>query len=381
MNNWYYIFFLPPPPPTVIRPGNKAQLDATSGVSAFTGVHARAVTYFNSTGGVRARPKTAKIAKAGLRSISTAVGAPQVRRAAPALTEDCAFVFPFNRWNWPGAIISVTQGAEIGPYVAANTQLQQRSKVVRATMSGGSIRLHADLKAPYRINSVCIVSHNMTSAATFRVRISNDAAMGNVKYDSGTLPVWEPSFTHSGLFEEETLSDGTPNNTMIEMLRYCGENPRTVRWIVFDEVNAGHVWIDATDAANADGFIEIAYVYVGLCIRAHPDQIYGWGISPVSYARTRRSASGSIWTDVLYRQVVATATFASQPNDVTIGFWNLLGQYLGKKREFIIAFQPSDSPAKKFWYTIYGRFRQTPQLDGLSGGTYNVQLEVEELPG
>lgn len=385
--------FFPYYTPTVIVPTVvdtvMVEFLSSSDMVASAGFVNDSIVNFDSVSGFLTHPKKSVSAKIAIPTQSNMLGVAQVNRAAPTLTEDCAFVFPFNRWNWPGSVVSVNQGSTIGTYLPSNTQLQQRTKVLRMSSKivVGQPATHvttqviADLSAAYRINSFAIVSHNMTKSSTFRLRLSSDAAMTNVRYDSGVQPMWEPSFTDSGPYEEEVDSDGTPSADLIELLRYCGENPRTVRWITFDEVAARYAWVDFDDPNSSDAFTEISYIYLGLVVKVHPDQVYGWSLSPVSYSRVRRSASGSLWTDVFYRQIVATATFASQPDAFTLGFWSFISQILGKKKEFIIAFQPGDSLGKKFWFSLYGRFRQPPQLENLSSNASSIAMEIEELPG
>lgn len=329
------------------------------------------------------------VATAGLEIKSYMVGLPQVDRShefQAVLTEgglynpppeNCAWVFPFNRWNMAGHG-TLTPSTEISTYPATNTYLQQRSKVWRSTSTTAS--LTRNLANPYRMSAVCIVSHNLTKDGTVRIRVGNDSTFVINKYDSGTVPIWEPSFATTGPYEEEADSSGHPTNELIALLKYCGENPRTVRWVTFTEVNAQYIKIDFEDAANTRSLIEVAYVYAGVHIRSTPDQVYGWTLHPVGVSRIKKSASGSPWIDIFYRQVVVTANFNAQPEEQTVAFWNLLAGYLGKKKEFIIAFQPDNLP-KKFWFTLYGRFRQTPQLENVALHTYNIPIEIEELVG
>ena len=297
-----------------------------------------------------------------------------------ALTErlyECAYFFPFNRWNLLGHG-TLTASTQVATYPATNTYLQQPSKVWRSTSTTAS--LTRDLANPYRISAVCITGYNLTKDGTFRVRVGNDSTFATTKYDSGTIRMWEPSFATTGLYAEEADSEGYPTSELIELLRYCGENPRTVRWVTFTEVNAQYVRIDFSDPTNTRGLVEIAYVYVGIHKKVKPDQIYNWQLTPVGNSRIKKSASGSMWIDSMFRAVSVTANFASQPEANTIAFFNFLAGYLGKRTEFFVAFQPDNLPRKQL-FTLYGKFAQPPQLENIALKNYNVVLEVEELVG
>lgn len=307
----------------------------------------------------------------------TGMGIAQVNRAAPKRDPDCTFWFYLNRWNNIGHA-TITASTEAGPFSASNTQKQQRSKVWRST-SNTSQWIAADLGNAYRINSLVFVSHNLSSTGTFRIRVGNDSSFSSNLYDSGTLPAWEPSFATTGYASEFADGTGTPTDDTIALLTYCGENPKVCRWEVFDEVAARYVRIDVTDPNNDDPFVEIAYVYAGLCVRVQPDQLYGWQIWPSVVVRKHRAADGGFWIDNLYRHMRATANYGSQPEVNTTAFWHFLSSYIGKYREFIIAFQPDNLP-KKFWYTMYAKFAQVPDVEKIAFKRGRVQMEVLELP-
>lgn len=237
----------------------------------------------------------------------------------------------------------------------------------------------ADLGNPYRMNSAVIVSHNLSSTGTWRIRAGNDSSFSNPLYDSGTLPAWEPSFATAGFGSEFADGSGTPTQETIDLLTYCGENPKVCRWEVFDEVVARYVRIDVNDPGNVDPFVEIAYVYAGLCVRVNPDQLYGWQIWPNIVQRKHRAADGGFWIDNLYRHMRATANYGSQPEVNTMAFWNFLSSYVGKTKEFIVAFQPDTLP-KKFWYTFYGKFVNPPEPEKIAFKRHRVPMEILELP-
>ena len=367
--------FVPPPP--FVEYGVRAHFDIRSDSTADPSQDTSASVFMEVISNLRSSSQKNQSGTAGLVARTSMMAHAQVNRFAPQLSPDCVLVFPYNRWNMLGHG-SLTPSTEVSTFPATNTYKQQRSKIWRSTSKTAS--LTRDLGNSYRINAICIVSHNMTKDGTFRVRISNSSSFSPLKYDSGTLPIWEPSFATSGLYAEEADASGYPTNELIELLRYCGENPRVVRWIVFDEVNAQHVKIDFTDTTNTNDFIELAYIYCGLVVRVTPDQVYNWNITPVGVSRIKKSASGSVWIDVQFRQVVISCNFASHPEASTLAFWNFLAGYLGGKKELIIAFQPDTLP-KKFWFTAFCRFKEIPQIENIALSTYSNQMIFEELVG
>lgn len=316
------------------------------------------------------------ILNAGRQNIRSAgMGVLQVPRQPPLQSPDCTFFFPYNRWS-DKSLGSLSSSGEISAFPATNTQLQQRSKIWRATSNAPY--LLRDLGNAYRINSVCIVSHNMTATGTFRVRVGNSSTLTNPNYDSGTLRIWENSFATTGLMSEYADASGYPTDDTIELLRYCHEQARTVRFVTFEEVAARYVRVDFTDTANPLGYVEVAWLYAGLCVRINPDQLYGWNLWAESESRAHRSASGQIWIDNYYRQYHATAQFGSQPEANTMAFFEFLGSFLGKTRELCVAFQPVNAP-QRFFHTMYCRLAQIPQIENVGFETYSAPIELEEL--
>ncbi len=317
-----------------------------------------------------------KILNAGRTNVRSAgMGVLQVPRQPPVHSPDCTFFFPYNRWS-DKALGSLSSSGEVSAFPATNTQLQQRSKIWRATST--TPYLLRDLGNAYRINSVCIVSHNMTAAGTFRVRTGNSSTLASPLFDSGNLRAWEPSFATTGLMSEYADASGYPTDATIELLRYCNEVARTVRFINFTETAARYVRVDFSDPGNALGYVECAWVYSGLCVRVSPDQLLGWQLWAESESRTHRSASGQMWIDNYYKQYHATANFGSQTEAYTMAFWEFLGSFLGRTKELVVSFQPVNAP-QRFFHTMYCRLAQIPQIEQVGFSTYSAPLELVEL--
>ena len=304
----------------------------------------------------------------------------QVYRPAPSAPSQCAFVFPFNRWNLVGHGTS-TPSTEVATFPATNLYQQQPSRVWRTT-SKTSQYVIRDLANPYRMNSFAIVYHNMSSTATFRLRVGNDATFATNLYDSGTQRVWTPGYPtgSDNPWEEEVDSEGYPSDALIELLRYCGENPRIVRYLVFNEVSARYARVDYTDPDNANPFIEVAYHYLGLCIPISPDQALNFTVTPVGHDRVKRAASGSLWTDRFFRNTLIDCEFDAQSQSNALAFFQFIGSLLGRKKEFLVSFQPENLP-RKVWMTAYVHFLELPQPSMVNTGSWSIPMRLEELVG
>ena len=302
----------------------------------------------------------------------------QLNRAAPVESPDCTFFFIYNRWTTRNGNATIAASTSVPMFPPSNTQKQQRSKIWRST-SKSTQYLQGDFGNPYRISSVAVVSHNLRATGTCRLGVSNSATIATTVYDSGTQRIWEPGFSTTGFTSEFADASGYPTDDTIAFLRYCSERPRVVRWVIFPEVAARYVRIDFDDPDNEDNFLEVAYVYAGLCVRVSPDQMYGWQIYPVGVSRVDRSADGGFWIDNLYRHNRASASYGSQPEVNILAFWDFMGSFLGKTREFIVAFQPDNLP-RKFWYSMYCKLVEVPQPENTAFRRSRLQLEIVELP-
>jgi len=274
-----------------------------------------------------------------------------------------------NRWS-DQTLGSITASSSVAAFPVSNTQLKQRSKVWRSTTLGSQF-VQRNLGAQFRIGGVALVSHNLTVAGQFRVRISNEADISAPLYDSDFIDAWEKTFDIESEFSDGT---GKPTADGITLM------PLVVRTVVFDEVYGQYIRIDFLDSGNADNYIELAYVYAGIVTTIDPNMLYGWSIHRQDVARVKSAASGQLWIDSLHRKYVAQSIFAGQPESKAGGFWMHIFNLLGTSKEFVVSFRANEAPWRGFT-TLYCRLANTPELINVAANAYSTsQLTFEEIP-
>lgn len=293
-----------------------------------------------------------------------------------------AKIFPFNRWS-DTALGSISSSGDAAGYAASKTQQRQRSRVWRSSsLSSPSPYLYRDLGAQYRIGGLALVSHNLTASGQFRVRISNNAAVTDVVYDSGWLFGWEAIFgvdeEPDGADSEFVGVDGAPFAATISLL------PKPVRRLVFaedpyfSEVSGRYIQIDFDDTDNGDGYIEIAYVYAGIVVELEKSMAYGWQIWREEQARVKRAASGQLWMDSLFKRFHVSCLFDFQSDARAAGFWKFFFNHVGVTREFVVSLK-DDTAASKVWSTLYCKLAQPVNLRHVEADSHEIGVEFAEI--
>ena len=292
-----------------------------------------------------------------------------------------AKIFPFNRWS-DTTLGTISSSGAAGSFVAANTQKRQRGRVWRSS-SLTSPYLYRDLGANYRIGGLLLVSHNMTVSGQFRVRISANAAVTDVLYDTGWIFGWETLFgvdeEPDGADSEFVGVDGAPLAGTLSFL------PKPVRRVVladdpyYSEVNARYIQIDFDDLTNADGYIEVAYVYAGIVVELEKSMAYGWQLWRQEQARTKRAANGQIWVDSLYKRFHASCLFDFQSDKRAGGFWKYFFNHVGVSKEFGVSLKDGTA-ASKAWTTLYCKLAQPVPVGWVDYDSHEVPVEFVEIP-
>lgn len=280
-------------------------------------------------------------------------------------------------WNWWARSNTViTTSSEQTDYGGRNTLYPSLQKSWRS-VGVSDAYIQADMAASRTVEAVALVKTNLTNAATFRVRVGNDATMATTLYDSGTLTFHEPIYSSTelltGYLSEFFDTAGIPTSDTRDLLQ------QKVRIVYLPSaVNAEFVRVDVSDAANPAGYLELPYVFAGRVFSPSPDLYYEWNIARTDTARTPQAGCGQYWSASVFRRIHINCTVAAQKETDFLGQWFLFQYLAGVSLEFIISIEDL-SDSMRFFTTIFAKFANPTKNVNHAFKRFNLPLDIEEI--
>lgn len=259
---------------------------------------------------------------------------------------------------------------DLVPENVQNARLSQRWRTAGAT--GEWLRAMID-GAP--VDTFVMLGHNMTTAATIRLRLSNNSDMSDPIVDISTT-VWAPISNWEGVPWERFLWEGVPD---LER----GEWPPITIIRLGAEVEATYLRIDLEDAANPAGYLEVGRIFTGVGQQPLANFSYGWALGTVDPTEQEETDGGDVWFDLRprYRQLDLPFNFVSQADALNL-FQNLT-RVVGHRRDLVVLPFPDADAATVYRTCVYG-FIPTgalgrPQQTRLN--RFTMRFSVREITG
>lgn len=261
-----------------------------------------------------------------------------------------------------------------------NLRVQARREVWRsAGVVGEWIQRDFGAGETVTIGAVGLVDPNFSVGASFRIRVSDNPDMSAPSIDLVGLA---PDFL---IYSADEMVEGknseffpggfasTPTQAKIQS---------KVILVDFDiPVKGRYFQLDIDDAANPDGYIQIAYLFAGITFTPEYGIIYNWQRERLETARSSRATNGQYWLKSVLKRITISATIELQSHVDTMNIWALFLTLLGNRREIIVKlFDKNDfSNSMQFFSTIFCRFLSVPRMSNDNFERYNIPFEVEEL--
>ena len=220
-------------------------------------------------------------------------------------------------------------------------------------------------------SALCLVGHNLTGAATVRLRLYSDFAKTTEVYDSTALAVgtalpWGTGGLQWGVTPwgaSSTILDGTP--------AYFSH------WFA-DETTAVAFQIDIADATNTDGYLQIGRIYLGDYWEPSVNVTYGMGMQWREASKQHRTDGGSLRTEGYYPYRSYSASFDAL-TDTDREEWNEITRKLGTRLDFLVSFAPEAGGKLERDYMAACKFTSTPKVTAAAYGRYESPAEMEEI--
>lgn len=172
---------------------------------------------------------------------------------------------------WPNRIDEATLSGGSWPTLTlANMQTPDELwKVCRsANALTTSTKINIDLTTSRSIRMVALCNHNISSAATWRIKGGTSAGASDV-YDSGSQGCWAMTFDSEMLeWEENNWWDGIADDQYIR-------HPWDIVWPFDTYYNARYWTIEITDTTNPDGYVQMGRIFIGGGLQPQINPFYG----------------------------------------------------------------------------------------------------------
>ena len=263
-----------------------------------------------------------------------------------------------------------TAAGGLGP---GNLQDRLLSKVARTT--GVSAEWwRADFGEAEAISTVALWNHNLTVAASVRIRISDNADMSAPAFDQ-TLYAWPPAYGAGEIGAGMCGYGGAPILTGLNAYK---------PYSVF-RLGATHegryLQLDLADPGNAAGYLQAGRLIAGAGWQPDRNFSFGWTLDWVDPSAQSVMDGGAVWVDSREKYRVLEAPFKFATKADALGAFNDLKRIVGSSREILVLPFPDASLPDQYRTAIYG----IPERGGLGSikqerlNQFSVTMKLREL--
>ena len=263
---------------------------------------------------------------------------------------------------------TLTSSDFVATLPVTNVQLEGRARVARTTNATGTKTINGNFAGASVISSCVLYNHNLTSQATWRLRMWDAAGQtGNLMYDSGTLSALP------ALGWGEFAWGLSPWGASV----FTGWGSAfSVLW--FPAVGALSFRLEITDAANPAGYIQAKRLLLGPYFEPLVNVSYGLQLYWQDNSEQRRTQGGSLRTDVRvrYRCLQGDLSYLSFTERALA--MDTLRQIALRTETFVSVF-PGVGGALERDYSLLGKFTSMPQFTHNQPGSHSARLAIDEV--
>ena len=176
------------------------------------------------------------------------------------------------------------------------TNLQDRllSRLARSTnLDTVSTQFLLSLTSARTISVLALCRHNLSGAATWRIRAYSDTGLTDLLYDSGSVNVWEAMYDQDQLeWQDDNFWSGQPRAEDFE-----GHYWNAIH--VLPRIVSARFWkVEMVDASNPDGFVEVGRLFLSEAWVPTYNMSYGASIVYTSRTEVEEAWDGTEYFDV-----------------------------------------------------------------------------------
>lgn len=249
-----------------------------------------------------------------------------------------------------------------------NLQVEGRAKVARTTNATGTKTINGDLASPALVGACVLYGHNLTSQATWRLRLWDGAGQtGTVVYDSTTVPA--TSAIGWGQFGWGAVPWGASVFT-------GWGSAFSVLW--FATVGALSFRLDITDASNPAGYLQAKRLLLGPYFEPAVNVDLGMQLYWEEASVQRRTQASSLRTDPGPRYRVLNAYLGQLSDSERAVALETLRQ-IGMRTETFISIYPGAGGSLERDHSLLGKFTRMPAFANGTPSSHQAPITFEEV--
>ena len=256
------------------------------------------------------------------------------------------------------------------PVMASGLPVTNLQNATRARMARSTGVVDQDIKLEFDyarvLTSCALLRHNLTSSATWRLRLYSDQAWTDEVYDSGELSAIESKSLDELDWGVDPLG-----------VSIFSDWPVAFSTLYFSAQSAMSAKITLHDPTNPDGYLQASRLFMGSHFEPVYNATYGISLGWEDATKNTRTDGGSLRSDPTEQwRTLDFDLSAVDPLDRT----KLMEIFrkLGRSKDFFVSIFPGQGGTKERDYTMQAKMARTNSLSLPNCSLFASKIQLEE---
>jgi len=261
---------------------------------------------------------------------------------------NCILLFPDKI---PAA--SLSGGSWQQAFPLSNMAVELLALKARSTNAlAASTKFDANLGAAAKLRGLALIGHNLSIAATIRVRFSTMSDFTSNVFDSGTIAAYPNYYDDTALdWGEPVLTNNKPSTADAIAMRY------PLFFVAPAMVTAQYARVEITDTANPAGYIEISRCFIAPGLQPPLNMKMGAGWSLDSRTRMDEALNGTPYFNRIEAKRNVSFTLGSVSPEAGMGQHLEANRILDINKELFFVADPDATSMSMRLQSFLGRLR------------------------
>lgn len=282
---------------------------------------------------------------------------------------NCILAFPDKTANAGLSGGSWQQAFPLSNLAAAALALKARSSDALAA----STKFDVNLGAATKLRVLALIGHNLSIAATIRVRFSAVADFSTNVYDSGTIAAYPNYYDDVNLdWGQPVLTNNKPSTSDAIAMRY------PLFFCTPAAVTAQYARVEITDTANPDGYVQLSRCFIAPGLQPASNMRFGasWGLNGRSSSAT--ALDGTDYFKRVEARRTVNFSLGEIPLEAGSGQYLEANRVLDIDRELMFVADPDATSMSMRLQSLMGRLRQLAGYEYIAWNRGDMGFQIVE---